>query len=148
MAPCALGLQVKVAKKTQMERLPPLAKESPFENCARRRGWEGPSNLGCRSMSVEVGAHVCAHTLTQFLCRNPTVAPGATHELTLAREYRVADDQGDGEAVPEEERIKVYRVRTIGSIFGVRSARFLYPTLVWCMLPAPPPPASRSTASS
>ncbi|KAK2078796.1 hypothetical protein QBZ16_003636 [Prototheca wickerhamii] len=42
-------------------------------------------------------------------CSINVVAPGATHELTLAREYRVADDQGDGEAVPEEERIKVYR---------------------------------------
>ena len=74
-----------------------------------------------------------AHTLAQFPFRNATVAPGATHELTLAREYRVADDQGDGEAVPEEERIKVYRVRRELQ-FWVQSERFFHSTAVYRLL--------------
>ncbi|KFM27466.1 ATP-dependent DNA helicase 2 subunit KU80 [Auxenochlorella protothecoides] len=61
---------VKVAKKTNQEKLPSLGKESPFDS----------------------------------------TDPAASHGLTLAREYRVAEEGDAGEEVAQEERVKVYRV--------------------------------------
>ncbi|KAL6768217.1 KU80 [Auxenochlorella protothecoides x Auxenochlorella symbiontica] len=61
--------KVKVAKKTNQEKLPSLGKESPFDS----------------------------------------TDPAASHGLTLAREYRVAEEGDAGEEVAQEERVKVYR---------------------------------------
>ncbi|KAL6768216.1 KU80 [Auxenochlorella protothecoides x Auxenochlorella symbiontica] len=67
--PLPFILQVKVAKKTNQEKLPSLGKESPFDS----------------------------------------TDPAASHGLTLAREYRVAEEGDAGEEVAQEERVKVYR---------------------------------------